>query len=152
MSNSCEVLIIGAGLAGLNAAITLQAAGVDVSVVDASDRAGGRVASDVIDGFICDRGFQLINSNYPALQELDDINEIDFIAAPRVIEVALGNGRHAIGDPRKAPFTVLDRATGSIPEKLALIRFIASKPKVGQSIGQALRSTGATYDLSLIHI
>jgi phytoene dehydrogenase-like protein len=146
VSNSSEVLIIGAGLAGLNAAITLQAEGVDVSVVDASDRAGGRVASDVIDGFICDRGFQLINSKYPALQELDVIKEIDFIAAPRVIEVALGNGRHAIGDPRKAPFTVLDRATGSIPEKLALLRFIASKPKVGQSIGQALRSTGSTYD------
>ena len=146
MTNSCEVLIIGAGLAGLNAAITLQAAGVDVSVVDASDRAGGRVASDVIDGFICDRGFQLINSNYPALQELDVIKELDFIAAPRVIEVALGNKRHAIGDPRKAPLTVLDHATGTIPEKLALLRFIASKPKVGQSIGQALRSTGSTYD------
>ena len=146
MSNSSEVLIIGAGLAGLNAAITLEAAGVDVRVIEASDRAGGRVASDVIDGFTCDRGFQLINSKYPALQDLDVIKEIEFIAAPRVIEVALGDGRHAIGDPRKAPFTVLDRATGSIPEKLALLRFIASKPKPGKSIGQALRGTGSTYD------
>ena len=41
MSSSSEVLIIGAGLAGLNAAITLQNAGVDVQIVEASDRAGG---------------------------------------------------------------------------------------------------------------
>ena len=52
MSSSSEVLIVGAGLAGLNAAITLQNAGVDVQIVEASDRAGGRVTSDVIDGFI----------------------------------------------------------------------------------------------------
>ena len=94
MSSSSEVLIVGAGLAGLNAAITLQNADVDVQIVEASDRAGGRVTSDVIDGFICDRGFQLINSRYPALQELDVIKEIDFIAAPRVIEVALDHDRH----------------------------------------------------------
>ena len=68
MSSSSEVLIVGAGLAGLNAAITLQNSGVDVQIVEASDRPGGRVTSDVIDGFICDRGFQLINSWYSALQ------------------------------------------------------------------------------------
>lgn len=146
MPESSEVLVIGAGLAGLNAAITLEAAGIDVRVIESSDRAGGRVASDVIDGFICDRGFQLINSMYPALQELDVIKEIDFISAPRVIEVALGDERRAIGDPRKAPLSVLDRATGSIPEKLALLRFIASTPKAGQSLGQALRQTGSTYE------
>ena len=141
-----EVLIIGAGLAGLNAAIHLEAAGVDVTVIESSDRAGGRVASDVIGGFICDRGFQLLNAQYPALQQLDVINEIDFIEAPRVVEVSLGDRRHVIGDPRQVPWTALDKATGTIPEKLALVRFIAVKPKPGQSIGQALRSTGTTYD------
>jgi phytoene dehydrogenase-like protein len=141
-----EVLIVGAGLAGLNAAIHLEAAGVDVTVIESSDRAGGRVASDVIDGFICDRGFQLINAQYPALQELNILEELDFIEASRVIEVSLGNRRHVIGDPRQVPWTVLDKATGTIPEKLALLRFIASRPKLGQSIGQALRSTGTCYE------
>jgi len=146
MSSSTEVLIVGAGLAGLNAAITLQNAGVDVQIVEASDRAGGRVTSDVIDGFICDRGFQLINSRYPALQELDVIKEIDFITAPRVIEVALGNDRHTLGDPRVAPWTALDRATGTIPEKLALLRFLASKPPSHFSVEDSLKSLGSTYD------
>jgi phytoene dehydrogenase-like protein len=141
-----EVLIVGAGLAGLNAAIHLEAAGVDVTVIESSDRAGGRVSSDVIDGFICDRGFQLINAKYPALQELNVLKELDFIEAPRVIEICLGDRRHVIGDPRQMPWTVLDKATGSIPEKIALLRFIAGRAKPDESIGQALRSTGTCYE------
>ena len=141
-----EVLIVGGGLAGLSAAIHLEAAGVEVTVIESSDRAGGRVASDVIDGFICDRGFQLINAQYPALQELNVIRELDFIEAPRVIEVSLGDRRHVIGDPRQVPWTALNKATGTIPEKMALLRFIASRPKPGQSIGQALRNTGTCHE------
>jgi len=145
-SRSAEVLVVGAGLAGLSAAIDCQAAGVDVVVIEASDRAGGRIASDVINGFVCDRGFQLINAKYPALQELDVIKEIDFIPAPRVIEVAIGDRRHPIGDPRQLPWTALNKATGTIPEKLALLRFIVGKAQAGQSIGEALRNTGTCYD------
>ena len=145
MSNSCDVLIIGAGLAGLSAAITLEEAGRDVRVIESSDRPGGRVTSDVIDGFICDRGFQLINSKYPALQELDVIKEIDFIPAPHVIEVALGNDRRALGDPRVAPWTALDKATGTIPEKLSLLHFLVSTPKENQSVEDVLKSSGSVY-------
>jgi phytoene dehydrogenase-like protein len=145
-SRSAEVLIVGAGLAGLSAAITFESVGVDVTVIEASDRPGGRIASDVINGFICDRGFQLINAKYPALQELEVIKEIDFIPAPRVIEVAIGDRRHRIGDPRQLPWTALNKATGTIPEKLALLRFIVGKAKAGQSIGEALRNTGTCYD------
>jgi len=145
-SRSAEVLIIGAGLAGLSAAITLESAGVDVTVIEASDRPGGRIASDEINGFICDRGFQLINAKYPALQELDVIKEIDFIPAPRVIEVAIGDRRYRIGDPRQLPWTALNKATGTIPEKLALLRFIVGKAKAAESIGEALRNTGTCYD------
>jgi hypothetical protein len=149
MPSSSDVLIVGAGLAGLSAAITLQEAGRDVQLIDSSDRPGGRVTSDVIDGFICDRGFQLINSKYPALQALDVIKEIDFIPAPRVIEVALGSDRRALGDPRVAPWTALDKATGSIPEKLSLLRFLATNPKENQSVDDALKSSGSVYARAL---
>ena len=145
MSSSSDVLIIGAGLAGLSAAISLQEAGRDVQIIESSDRPGGRVTSDIIDGFICDRGFQLVNANYPALQSLDVIKEIDFIRAPRVIEVSLGNDRRALGDPRVAPWTALDKATGTIPEKLSLLRFLASTSKENQSVEDALKTSGSVY-------
>ena len=70
MINSTDVVIIGAGLAGLACAQRLTRAGVDVDVVilEPSDGVGGRVRTDVIDGYRCDRGFQLINPAYPALE------------------------------------------------------------------------------------
>ena len=148
MSRKSDVLIVGAGLAGLSAAIQLQDAGRSVTLLEASDRAGGRIASDHIDGYICDRGFQLINAKYPALIELDVIDEIDFIPAPRVIEVSLGSERIPLGDPRTAPFSALHRGTGSLSEKVNFARFIFSTIKSQQSLGQALRKAGCatTYE------
>ena len=58
------VAVIGAGLAGLSAALTLQEAGREVVIYDGSDRVGGRVATDYIDGFTLDRGFQLRTTHY----------------------------------------------------------------------------------------
>jgi phytoene dehydrogenase-like protein len=144
--NRSEVLIVGAGLAGLNAALYLESAGVNVTVIEASDRAGGRVASDVIDGFICDRGFQLINASYPALQELNVLEELDFIQSPRVIEVSVGDKRYLIGDPRQELWASLNKATGTIPEKIAFLLFLIGKAKAGQSIGEALRGVGMCYE------
>ena len=148
MSRKSDVVIIGAGLAGLSAAIHCQNAGRSVTVLEASDRAGGRVASDHIDGYICDRGFQLINSKYPALVALNVIDEIDFIPAPRTVEVSLGTERIALGDPRSAPFSSLHRGTGTLSEKVNFARFIFSKLKGEPSLGQALRNAGcgSTYD------
>jgi phytoene dehydrogenase-like protein len=51
-----SVAIVGAGLAGLACAVELRAAGVDVTVYEASDGVGGRVRSDAVDGFTLDRG------------------------------------------------------------------------------------------------
>lgn len=136
------VVVIGAGLAGISAALHLEKNNREVIVLESNDRAGGRVATDRIDGYLCDRGFQLINAKYPALQELDVIKEIDFIKAPRIVEVAMGTARFALGDPRVLPWSALDRATGTLPEKLALIRYLLTKSDSRKSIGEELRAAG----------
>jgi len=130
------VVIIGAGLAGISAALHLEQNNRETIVLESGDRAGGRVATDCIDGYLCDRGFQLINAKYPALQELDVIKEIDFIKAPRIVEVAMGTARFTLGDPRVSPWSALDRATGTLPEKLALIRYLLTKSVSSRSIGE----------------
>jgi protoporphyrinogen oxidase len=67
-----DVLIIGAGLAGICCARQLQKAGVSFSIVDASDAVGGRIRTDRVDGYLLDRGFQVLLTSYPeALAELD---------------------------------------------------------------------------------
>lgn len=148
MSSKSDVLVVGAGLAGMSAAIHLQNAGRSVTVIESSDRAGGRVTSDHIDGYICDRGFQLINSKYPALIDLDVVKDLDFILAPRVIEVSMGSERIALGDPRVAPFSALHRGTGSMVEKKNFLQFVLSKIKKEESIAQALKAAGcgSTYE------
>ena len=139
---SKPVVVIGAGLAGMNAAIQLQNAGREVVVLEAADRAGGRVQTDQIDGFTCDRGFQLINAKYPELAALNILGELDFRFADRAINIAIEGRTHRLGDPRKYPFSALDSATGSIFEKFSLIKALAGKPKADLSIEEYLVASG----------
>lgn len=142
-----NVIVIGAGLAGLSAALTLESEGVSVTVLESSDRPGGRVTSDEIDGFICDRGFQLINANYPEIKRLGIIKDIDFISAPSVIEVARNDGRTRIGDPRSALFSVFNSETGSMIEKFRLVKYLL-RSKPAASVGDELKNNGLgkTYE------
>ncbi|MDQ1612413.1 MAG: hypothetical protein QOG00_2344 [Pyrinomonadaceae bacterium] len=60
-----EVLIVGAGLAGLTCARRLAEGGVASTIFEASDAVGGRVRTDQLDGFLLDRGFQVFLTAYP---------------------------------------------------------------------------------------
>ncbi|NBW91814.1 MAG: NAD(P)/FAD-dependent oxidoreductase, partial [Actinobacteria bacterium] len=62
--SQCDVVIVGAGLAGLCAAWEIQKKGFSVVVVEASDAVGGRVRTDLVDGFQLDRGFQVMLTAY----------------------------------------------------------------------------------------
>ena len=141
-----STVVIGAGLAGLNAAITLQNSGHEVLVLEAADRAGGRVASDVVDGYILDRGFQLINASYPELKRLDILDEFEFIEAPRAVAITIEGKRTFLGDPREHLFSALDGSTGSLVEKLGLITYLTRSPKSGVSVASQLQKLGKVYD------
>ena len=72
-----DVVIVGGGLAGLAAARRLDRAGVDWLLVEAADRLGGRVATDLVDGWRLDRGFQVLNTAYPKVPALADLDALD---------------------------------------------------------------------------
>ena len=71
------VLIVGAGLAGLVCARHLRKQNIDVTVLEAADDVGGRVRSDQVDGFILDRGFQVLFDQYPAIRRNLDLGALD---------------------------------------------------------------------------
>ena len=73
-----DCIIVGAGLAGLSAARDLQSAGISTLVIESSDRPGGRVKSDLIDGYILDHGFQVFNSGYPHIKNSGLLKELGF--------------------------------------------------------------------------
>jgi monoamine oxidase len=65
LSSTADVVVVGAGLAGLRATRGLVSVGLDVVFVEAADRVGGRVATDVVDGVLVDRGFQVHDTACP---------------------------------------------------------------------------------------
>ena len=135
-------VVIGGGLAGLSAALTLQEAGESVELFEASDDVGGRVRSDYIDGYILDRGFQLINSGYPEIKRLEVISEIDFCKSDRTIDVVTTFGVSSIGDPRLHPLQSIHSPLGSLKEKLAVLTFMGAKSNGAISLRDALLASG----------
>ncbi len=130
-----DVVIVGAGLAGLSAAIELSRAGRSVTVLEAASKPGGRVRTDQVAGFRLDRGFQLMNPAYPRWQRLAALGVLDldrlhlqsFEAGVRIA----GHGQHQLLlDPRRSPAGLLRDLTapGSPLEKL---RFVAWAAQAG---------------------
>lgn len=121
--------IIGAGLAGLACARDLTDAGVDVVVLDASQRVGGRVATDAIDGFLVDRGFQILLTAYPEVQRRLDLDALELQRFDPGAVVQIGRHRHLVADPLRRPRALVDtiRApVGTPADKLRLARLVAS--------------------------
>jgi predicted NAD/FAD-dependent oxidoreductase len=122
-----RVIVVGAGLSGLAAARHLRRSGVDVTVLEGSDGVGGRIRTDVVDGFRLDRGFQLYNPAYPEGARVLDHRALDlktFIAGARVV-VERGGRRQVVrvADPRRKPAWAVPSVLALIGSPLATARF-----------------------------
>ena len=78
-----DVVVVGAGLAGLAAARVVQQSGRSVAVLEASDGVGGRVRTDLVDGFRLDRGFQVLLTAYPEVDRQLDVPALSPPQYPR---------------------------------------------------------------------
>jgi phytoene dehydrogenase-like protein len=126
LPTAADVVVVGAGLAGLAATIHLARAGVDVLLLEASDDVGGRVRTDIVDGFRIDRGFQVIASSYPELRSLVDLGEIDLRPFVPGVGVYGGGVVHRLLDPRHDPSAVRSALTapiGSWADRVRLARY-----------------------------
>lgn len=103
MPASPDVVIVGGGLAGLAAARALTAANVSFTLLEANDILGGRVATDEVDGFLIDRGFQVLLDSYPEARQQLDLKALDLrpFAPGALIRRANGVGR--VADPWRDP-------------------------------------------------
>ena len=120
------VVVVGAGLAGLACARRLVEAGREVLVLEASDAVGGRVRTDVIDGFRCDRGFQLLNPAYPVLPKVIELADLDLKPFGAGVVVAHGSSRSVLADPRREPallHATLTTGPGTFADKLRFARW-----------------------------
>jgi len=130
LPKECDVVVIGAGLAGLATARALSLAGRDVQVIEASDGIGGRVRTDNVDGLLLDRGFQVYNPSYVEGARVLDLEALDLHNLTPGIQVSLANKSFELGDPRRNPLSLFDSVTapvGSLRAKLKFARYALKK-------------------------
>jgi phytoene dehydrogenase-like protein len=110
-----NVVIVGAGVAGLVCGRTLQRAGHSVVVLEGSDGVGGRVRSDTVEGFTLERGFQVLFTAYPAARRQLDYDRLDLRRFDPGAIISRGARRHVLSDPLRDPGALLaSLATGIV--------------------------------------
>lgn len=116
-----DVLIVGAGLAGLCAARTLQAAGRTFTVLESADAVGGRIRTDIVSGFRLDRGFQVLLDAYPEAATVLDYAALDLKAFLPGALVRYDGRFHEVSDPWRRPLAAvgsLGNPIGTLADKL----------------------------------
>ncbi len=124
-----DVMVIGAGLAGLTAARTLQRAGKRVRVLEASAVVGGRVRSRELAGFTLDAGYQVLFEAYPAVARQLDLAALDLVRIPPSAAIRLGTREELLGDPRRDPGVIPGLLTArslTLKDRLLFGRLAAS--------------------------
>jgi phytoene dehydrogenase-like protein len=122
-----DVVVIGAGLAGLAAARHLHSKSFNVAVLEREDDAGGRVRTDIVEGFRLDRGFQILLTAYPELRRQVDLQGLDIQTFDPGALVMLRGKSYSVSDPFRSPRTLLGTARapiGTLADKarIALLR------------------------------
>lgn len=115
------ITIIGAGISGLTAAVYLHQKGYSVQILEASERAGGRIKTDIIDGFRLDRGFQVLLTEYPETKALLDYKKLNLKRFLPGATVLFDKGQFEIADPFRRPtatFATLFAPVGSLKDKI----------------------------------
>lgn len=148
-----DVLIIGAGLGGLTCARELERRGVDVTIVEASDGVGGRVRSDSLDGYILDRGFQVLFDAYPAVQRQIDLPALELQPFDPGAIICFDGRREVLTDPLRDP-VLLDRVRAAVStavtpfDKLRTLRLALELR--AQTVDQMLEGPD-TSSISFLH-
>ncbi len=120
-----DVVIVGAGLAGLCCARILHAAGIDFQVLEASDGIGGRVRTDHVDGFLLDRGFQVLLQDYPEARRVLDYGALNLQSFEPGALIWFGGRMHRFVDPWRKQGewrNAYDSKVGTLGDKFKLWR------------------------------
>src|SRR6478672_7342299 len=140
-----DAVIVGAGLAGLACAQDLTRAGLDCRILEASDAVGGRVRTDSVDGFLLDRGFQILLTSYPQVQQRLDVEALDLGLFEPGAVVHTRSGFYRVSDPLRRPQQILPTITapiGTLADKARLARLVVDVR--AHSVGELLRRPDMT--------
>ncbi|MDA0874620.1 MAG: NAD(P)/FAD-dependent oxidoreductase [Bacteroidetes bacterium] len=160
MTEARPVLIIGAGLAGLRCALSLQEQGIPYLLLDKASGPGGRIRTDSVDGFRLDRGFQVLLTGYPEVRSVMDMASLDLHPFRAGALIRRNGTFHRLSDPFRHPadtLRTLAAGMGTFKDKLRILslRRAARSSGVseqghrpaGRSIREALEDRGFSRDM-----
>lgn len=145
------VAVVGAGLAGLACARRLQATGRDVVVLEESDGVGGRVRTDVVDGFLLDRGFQVLLTGYPAARAQLDLDALGLAPFRPGVVIQLTDAPTRLADPLREPGAVPAGLTSPALELTDGLRLLALRAAVQFPDGRTVATRPQTTALARLH-
>ena len=139
---------MGAGLAGLACACKLKERGIEALILEASDRVGGRVRTDRVNGFLLDRGFQVLLTAYPETRRLLDSSALELASFISGAIIRSESKWLTVADPTRHPTKLLVTAladVGSIADRLRIIRLRhrVCKPSIDSLLQSSDVSTAA---------
>ncbi len=120
-----KIHIIGAGISGLIAAIVLEQNGFSPVIIEATERAGGRVKTDTIDGHQLDRGFQVLLTAYPAAKKYLDFDALDLQKFLPGASIFNSGKQTILGDALRDMsllFSTVFSNVGSLADKLKILK------------------------------
>ena len=126
-----DVIVVGAGVSGLVAALELKRRGFEVHVLEASDNVGGRVRTDVVDGFLLDRGFQVLLTAYPEARRCLDYKALNLREFEPGAIVHTKGRFHTISDPVR-------RLRKAVPSAIAPVGTLTDKLLIAKLRGELL--------------
>ena len=130
--NNPDVIVIGAGLAGLAATLQLQDLGYEVLLLEKSERIGGRLKTDWINGYLFDHGFQVLLTAYPETQSILDYEQLNLCKFKPGSYIFKKSQRHYLGDPLRdlssLPGSLFSRIT-TLKDKIKILKLSRSLKK-----------------------
>ena len=120
-----KIHIIGAGISGLIAAQVLENYGYHPIIIEASSSVGGRVKSDIIDGYTLDHGFQVLLTSYPAAKKYLDFDALEVQKLLPGATIFKNGKSQTIGDPLRSfslLFPTLFSSIGSFSDKIKILK------------------------------
>lgn len=144
-----KIHIVGAGVSGLIAAKVLEEHGYNPIIIEATERAGGRVKTDVLQGYQLDHGFQVLLTGYPAAKKHLNFNSLELQKFLPGASIFKNNQQKIIGDPLRdisLLSSTLFSGIGNFSDKLKVLKLnMKLKKKKIETIFSEKEQTTLSY-------